>query len=182
MSKDQSPQHASPPTPLRPALFFDRDGVLNLDHGYIYKKEQFEWIEGAMESIKLLNDNGWLVLVVTNQSGIARGYYDRQAVLDLHHWMQSELLNYAAHVDAFYFCPHHPEGSVIELSHACDCRKPAPGMLLKALDEWPIDRRRSCLIGDKSSDIQAAAGAGINGILFEGGELYSIIHNVIGSN
>jgi D-glycero-D-manno-heptose 1,7-bisphosphate phosphatase len=150
----------------RPTVFFDRDGVLNHDNGYTHRIEDFRWVEGGMEAIKLCNDRGWLAIVVTNQAGIARGYYDEPAVERLHAWMQEQLRAVGAHVDAFYFCPHHPEGTVPKLSITCDCRKPAPGMLLQAMDEWPVDRNRTCLIGDKPSDIEAARRAGINGVIF----------------
>jgi D,D-heptose 1,7-bisphosphate phosphatase len=167
------------PSRRRPALFFDRDGVLNQDRGYVHRPEDFDWIEGAIEAIKLLNDRGWLVIVVTNQAGIARGYYPESAVDDLHDWMQRELMLRGAHVDAFYHCPHHPEGTVSDLAVVCDCRKPAPGMLLKALDEWPIDAQHSWLIGDKASDLEAAKRAGVRAVLFDGKGLSDIVRGLV---
>lgn len=170
------------PSRRRPALFFDRDGVLNQDDGYVYRPEDFDWIVGAIEAIKLLNDRGWLVIVVTNQAGIARGYYPEGAVDNLHDWMQDELLKHGAHVDVFYHCPHHPEGSVSELAVECDCRKPAPGMLLKAFDEWPIDAQHSWLIGDKASDLEAAERAGIKALLFDGKDLATVVRRLVESD
>lgn len=166
---------------LRPAIFLDRDGVLNYDDGYTHRIENFRWIPGAMETIRFFNDQGWLVFVVTNQAGIARGFYDEATVLALHEWMQTQLRQQGAHIDAFYFCPHHPEGMVKELAIECNCRKPAPGMLLKAMKEWPeIDINSSWLIGDKLSDLEAAARSGVRGRLFEDWNLLSIAHDILG--
>lgn len=156
------------PNRLRPTIFFDRDGVLNYDKGYTHRIEDFCWIDGAIEAIKLFNDKGWFVIVVTNQAGIARGYYDSAAVDKLHAWMQDQLRAKGAHIDAFYYCPHHPDGTESSLTIACKCRKPEPGMLMRAFAEWPIDLARSVLIGDKPSDLEAAHKAGIQGVSFDG--------------
>ncbi len=150
----------------RPAAFFDRDGVLNVDHGYTHKPEQLEWIAGAPEAVRLLNDAGYFVFVITNQSGVARGYYEEAAVHQFHTHMQDALRAQGAHVDAFYYCPHHPEGTVKELAVRCRCRKPEPGMLEQAAREWPIDQACSFLIGDKDADMAAAAAFKIRGIKF----------------
>lgn len=163
----------------RPAVFFDRDGVLNLDHGYVHRPEDFHWSDGAMAAIKYLNERDWLVFVVTNQSGVARGYYGEDAVLRLHAWMQAELARRGAHVDAFYYCPHHPDGEVAELAIACDCRKPEPGMLLRALAEWPVDSAASLLLGDRVSDLEAAHRAGVRGVLYPGGDLLACIRRLV---
>ena len=168
------------PSRRRSTVFFDRDGVLNHDDGYTYRIEGFRWMRGAIDAIKLCNDRGWLVFVVTNQAGIARGFYDDSDVERLHAWMQAEFCSYGAHVDAFYYCPHHLEGTVTSLSVACECRKPEPGMLLRALNEWPIDRDHAYLIGDKSSDMEAAARAGVKGILFEGEGLLELARQIAG--
>lgn len=162
----------------RPVVFFDRDGVLNHDEGYTYRINDFKWIFGAINAIKRCNDRGWFVIVVTNQSGIARGFYDESAVEDLHEWMQEELKTKGAHIDAFYYCPHHPEGVITEFSISCGCRKPEPGMLIKALSEWPIDISRSALIGDKQSDIDAASRVGIRGMLYQGQDLLGLVDSV----
>ena len=151
----------------RPAAFLDRDGVLNDDHGYTHKPEQLERIDGAPVAVRLLNEAGYTVIVITNQSGVARGYYDEAAVRQFHAHMQDALRARGAHIDAFYYCPHHPEGTVKEFAVRCRCRKPAPGMLEQAAREWPIDPGRSFLIGDKDDDMAAAAAFNIRGIKFD---------------
>ena len=163
---------------LRPAVFFDRDGVLNVDVNYLYKIEDFCWMPGAKEAIKYYNDQGYLVFVVTNQSGVARGYYSEADVHNLHKWMQKELAEAGARIDAFYHCPHHVQGSVAEYRLDCGCRKPAPGLILQAMEEWPVDKKKSFLIGDKPSDVEAAQTAGIKGYLFPGGNLYDFVTNI----
>jgi D-glycero-D-manno-heptose 1,7-bisphosphate phosphatase len=151
----------------RPAAFLDRDGVLNVDHGFTYRPEQLEWIEGAAEAVRLLNEAGYYVLVITNQSGIARGLYDEATLKSFHVHMQNSLAAHGAHIDAFYFCPHHPEGTVKSLAVRCRCRKPGPGMLEHAAREWPIDINASFLIGDKDDDMAAATAFNIRGIKFD---------------
>jgi D-glycero-D-manno-heptose 1,7-bisphosphate phosphatase len=151
----------------RPAAFFDRDGVLNVDRGYTHRPEQLEWVNGAPEAVRLLNEAGYYVFVVTNQSGIARGYYDEAAVKSFHLHMQDALAAHGAHIDAFYFCPHHPDGSVKSFAMRCRCRKPEPGLLEQAAHEWPIDLAASILIGDKDDDMSAAASFKIRGIKFD---------------
>jgi D-glycero-D-manno-heptose 1,7-bisphosphate phosphatase len=149
----------------RPAIFFDRDGVLNEDPGYLHKPEDFRWMPGAREAVRFANDAGWLTFVITNQAGVARGYYDEAAVHHLHGWIAGELAASGAHIDAFYHCPHHPTAGKGAYLQACECRKPAPGMVLKAMTEWPVDRSKSLLIGDYPSDIEAARAAGVEGRL-----------------
>lgn len=151
----------------RPAAFLDRDGVLNVDHGYTHKPEQLEWIDGAPEAVRLLNEAGYFVLVITNQSGVARGFYDEATVKSFHVHMQDSLATHGAHVDAFYYCPHHPEGTIKSLAIRCRCRKPGPGMLEQAAREWPIDLGSTFLIGDKDDDIAAATAFNIRGIKFD---------------
>ena len=126
-------------SPRRPAAFLDRDGVLNLDHGYVHRPEQLEWVAGAPESVRLLNEAGYYVLVISNQSGVARGFFDEAAVKAFHAHMQNVLAGKGAHIDAFYFCPHHPEGTVKAFAMTCSCRKPRTGMLEQAARDWPID-------------------------------------------
>ena len=159
----------------KPAVFFDRDGVLNIDSGYTYRQQDFAWMPGAIETIRYFNDLGYYVFVVTNQSGVARGYYSEQDIDILHEFMNAELKKHGAHVDAFYYCPHHPQGEVERYCIVCNCRKPATGMLVQAFQEWNVDLEKSLLIGDKISDIQAAEAIGIKGILYEGVNLYEFI-------
>lgn len=157
---------------LRPALFLDRDGVLNEDRGYVARWEDFAWIEGAREAVAAFNAAGWLVIVVTNQSGVGRGYYTEQAMHTLHTRMADELAAAGARIDAFYFAPQHPEAPSEAYRHPDPPdRKPNPGMILRALADWPIDKARSVLVGDKLSDMEAARRAGVRALRFRGGDL-----------
>jgi len=148
----------------RPAAFLDRDGVLNRDAGYVWRPQDFEWLSGARQAIKILNDAGFFVVIATNQAGVARGLYREIDVASLHRWINEDLAVDGAHIDAFYYCPHHPTEGVGAYRRICDCRKPAPGMLLQAMRDWPIDRAASFMIGDKDIDLEAAHAAGIRGI------------------
>ena len=139
---------------LRPAAFLDRDGVINKEKGYLYKIDDFEWIEGAKESIKYLNDNGYYVFVVTNQSGIARGYYNESDYLKITRWMVRQFKNNDVNILDIFHCPHGPNSK-------CICRKPKPGMLNQAIRKYNVDLRNSWMIGDKETDMQAAMAAGI---------------------
>lgn len=158
------------------AIFFDRDGVLNEEVGYLWEIEKFKWIEGAREAIKFCNERGILTIVVTNQSGIARGMYTAREVEALHAFMQKSLSEVGAHIDGFYYCPHHPRGEVKEFSVECDCRKPKPGMILRACEDFKINPAQAILFGDRERDIEAAKAAGLReGILFTGGNLLTSI-------
>jgi D-glycero-D-manno-heptose 1,7-bisphosphate phosphatase len=157
------------------AIFFDRDGVLNTDIGYAYLPEHITWVDGAVDAIKLANEHGYLVFVVTNQSGVARGLYTEHDVQHLHVWMQQECIKRGAVIHGFAYCPHHPDEGQGVYNVTCDCRKPAPGMLLSLAKSHAIDMSRSMMIGDKESDIQAAQAAGIKGIFYTGGNVANII-------
>lgn len=160
---------------LRPAVFFDRDGVLNVDQGYIGSVARFVWNEGAREAVAHVNCRGYLAIVVTNQSGIARGYYSEADLDRLHTWMRSKLAKHGAHFDAIYVCPHHPNATVAHYRQRCQCRKPAPGMILRAVHELDIDVQASLLIGDKPSDCAAATAAGVRSVLYSGGNLCAFV-------
>lgn len=162
------------------AIFFDRDGTLNVDVDYLHEPADFVWTEGAIEAIRWANEHGYLVIVVTNQSGIARGYYDAAAVHRLHDWMNAELARQGARIDAFYYCPHHPAGRVPAYTRVCDCRKPAPGMLLRAIAEHDVDPAASLMIGDALRDITAAEKAGVRGVLYQGGSLLKTLQEAVG--
>jgi D-glycero-D-manno-heptose 1,7-bisphosphate phosphatase len=147
----------------RPAVFLDRDGVLNHDSGYVHKPEEFHWRAGAADAIRLCNERGVFVFVVTNQAGVARGFYDEGAVHALHRWMDEQLAAHGAHIDAYEYCPDHPEGTVAAYAKASSRRKPEPGMLLDLFGKWNCNREKSFLVGDQPSDIAAALAAGIPG-------------------
>lgn len=153
------------------AVFFDRDGTLNVNTDYLYKKEDFVWMPQAVEAIKYANDRGYLVIVVSNQSGVARGYYTEEDVNILHRWMNEELKKKGAHIDAFYYCPYHPAGIIPEYTKNSEDRKPKPGMVLKAMKDFHIDPSQSLMIGDKPLDVECADNAGIKGVLYDGKSL-----------
>lgn len=164
----------------RKAVFLDRDGVLDIDKGYICRPDQVEWVTGAREAVAALVRRGYQVYVVTNQSGIARGYYTQKDMEHLHAYMAEEIRKAGGQIDGFYFCPHHPTKGVIpELTVACNCRKPKPGMILQALADHDLDREGSFLIGDKESDVQAALAAGIPGYRFTGTDLLVFVRQVL---
>jgi D-glycero-D-manno-heptose 1,7-bisphosphate phosphatase len=168
-------QQVMPAFTRRPAAFLDRDGVINHDDNYVHRPEQIRWIDGAKEAIRWLNDAGYYVFAVTNQAGVARGYYGEDDVRSLHGWMQSELQSAGAHVDCFEYCPYHPEGAVERYRRVSELRKPAPGMILKLRKEWNVDMEGSFMIGDRDIDMQAAAAAGISGYQFPGGNLLDFV-------
>jgi D-glycero-D-manno-heptose 1,7-bisphosphate phosphatase len=154
---------------LRRAVFLDRDGTINVEKDYLHRVEDFLFIKGAPEAIRRLNVAGFLVIVVTNQSGVARGYFPREAVCRLHEHIQHLLQGCDAVIDGFYVCPHHPEKGQGEYRVDCDCRKGAPGMLLQAARDHGIDLQRSWMIGDKLADIEAGMAAGCRSILVRTG-------------
>nr|WP_321360560.1 HAD-IIIA family hydrolase [uncultured Hyphomonas sp.] len=166
---------------VRPAAFLDRDGVLNEDQGYTYRVEDLTWMPGAREAIRLLNDRGYRVIVVTNQAGVARGYYEEEAIGVFHAGMQAQLAEAGAFVDAFYHCPFHADGTVPAYTvEDHPDRKPNPGMILRALSDWQVNRNASFLIGDKPSDMEAARRAGLPGHLYKGGDLRALVSGIIG--
>lgn len=141
----------------KPALFLDRDGVINIEKNYLHKQEDFEFIDGIFDLCHFYQEKGYLIFVVTNQSGIARGYYSEVDFVNLTFWMIDAFASKGIEITQVYHCPHHPD-----ISGECECRKPHPGMLLKAGKEFNIDFENSLLVGDSERDIEAAHNAGVN--------------------
>ena len=159
----------------RPALFLDRDGVCNVDHGWVGTRERFEWMPGATDAIRLAHQRGCHVFLVTNQSGVARGFYSEADVQALHGWMLEQSLQAGGTLDDVRYCPFHPDAAVPEYRQAHPWRKPAPGMVLDLIRAWGLDPARCALVGDQPTDIQAAAAAGIQGHAFSGGNLADFV-------
>jgi len=166
-------------TTLRSAVFLDRDGVLNEDSGYAYRPDQINWIAGAKEAVRFLNKADYYVFVVTNQTGISRNLYTENDVQDLHRWMNAELSVVGARIDDFRYSPFHPDYDDGRFRSIAHWRKPSPGMIFDLMKKWPIKRNGSFMIGDRSTDIEAAQAANIPGFLFESDNLLKFIQNVI---
>ncbi len=154
---------------LKKAVFLDRDGTLNVEREYLFKIEDLSYIPGAVEAVALLKSAGFLIVVVTNQSGIGRGLYSEPELDQLHAFMQKELEKSSAGIDAYYYCPHHPEYGKGDYLKECACRKPLPGMILQAATELGIDLASSWMIGDKLADVEAGLAAGCSPILVRTG-------------
>ncbi|MFC4487110.1 D-glycero-beta-D-manno-heptose 1,7-bisphosphate 7-phosphatase [Tepidiphilus baoligensis] len=145
----------------KPAVFLDRDGVINEDRGYVHRWEDFSFLPGAIDALRQLQQKGYLLVVITNQSAVARGLCTEADVLALHERMCAFLRERGIELAGIYHCPHHPQGSVSDYAIACACRKPEPGMILRAAQAHGIDLSRSLLVGDKISDLEAGRAAGI---------------------
>jgi D-glycero-D-manno-heptose 1,7-bisphosphate phosphatase len=158
----------------------DRDGVINVDVGYPHRPDQIIWVDGALDALARLCKAGYRLIVVTNQSGVARGMYTESDVQALHRWIGGVASSRGGDIAAFYYCPFHPEGTVEAYRKDHPDRKPAPGMLMRALADYRTDLKRSFLIGDRDSDLAAAAAAGIRGIKFPGGNLDSFVCQYLG--
>ena len=149
---------------MTPAVFLDRDGVLVHDLGYLARREDLRWYPYAVEAVRLLNRAGFLVFVTTNQGGVGLGYYTDAFVRETHEDMARRLEIGGARVDGWFFCPHHPRAVIDELRVACECRKPAPGMVKAAAATHAIDLSRSFVVGDKATDMRLADGVGARGV------------------
>ena len=155
---------------MRKVLFLDRDGVINKDVSYLYKIADLQWVDGAKEALKLAHDSGYELIVVTNQSGVARGYYKETDVQILHDYMGNELFKAGAPILHFYYCQHHKDGN---------CRKPKPGMILQAIKDFDVDVEHSFLIGDSQRDVDAAEAAGVKGYLFTESNLLHFMKKIL---
>ena len=150
---------------MNKAIFLDRDGTINVDKGYLYKPEDFEFIDGVPEAIKKMHELGYLVIVITNQSGVARGYYTENDIEILHQYIDAKLNGYGTWIDAYYYCPHHPKAIISSYRKECSCRKPNNGLFKRAMQEWNINPRASWAIGDKERDIEPARNLNIKTVL-----------------
>jgi len=162
--------------------FLDRDGVLNaseIKNGYVGFIKNFKWIPGAKKAVKLLKKSGFKVVIVTNQSGIARGYFSIKDVYKLHRYLNDELIKFGTSVDKIYFCPYHKDGIIKKYKKNSILRKPRIGMFLKASKVWNIDKKKSFMIGDQITDIEFAKGAKIKGYLFNQKNLYEFVEKKI---
>lgn len=146
---------------MRRAAFLDRDGVINIDHAYVSRFEDFDFIPGVLEAARRLVEAGFALIIVTNQSGIGRGYYSEEDFHRLDAAVREVFARHGAPITAVYFCPHHPSKALPPWRCVCNCRKPAPGMILQAARDWNIDLSKSMMFGDKASDMQAAQAAGV---------------------
>ncbi len=152
------------------ALFLDRDGVINVEKNYLYKQEDFEFIDGIFDLCRYFQDEGYAIVVVTNQSGICRGYYSEEDFRKLTEWMEAEFSKRGIEIAKTYHCPHHPD-----FTGSCNCRKPEPGMFLQAQKELALDLQKSVMVGDKQSDIEAAQKAGVQECyLYDGKEITNL--------
>ena len=156
------------------AAFLDRDGVVNVDKGYLHKIEDFKWIEGAIEALKILKENNFLIIIISNQSGVGRGYFSEQDVHKLHEWINLQLSEHNIKIDDFFFATELPETGISETR-----RKPSPKMIDEAIEKYNLNRNDCFMIGDKNIDLLAAKNAKIRGFLFEGGDLSYKIKKIL---
>ena len=162
----------------KPSAFLDRDGVINKDNGYVHSIKEFEWIDGAIETIKFIKSKGYQIFVITNQSGISREFYTSEDVILLHQYINNELRKKNTLIDDFFFSPYHPEIKNKKYEHLESLRKPNIGMLKLAELKWGVDKSKSFLIGDQETDIQCAKNYGIKGYLFNKVNLFEFISGI----
>jgi D-glycero-D-manno-heptose 1,7-bisphosphate phosphatase len=165
----------------RKLCLLDRDGVLNIDKDYLHQAEDVEWVPGSREAVAWLNRQGFQVVVVTNQSGVARGFFTEDVVKELHDWMAGEVKKAGGEIAAFYYCPHLPGAAVKQYDVDCSCRKPRPGMILQAMADFNVQPDHTFLIGDSPRDVEAAEAAGVKGYLYTGGSLLDLVQKIVKS-
>jgi D-glycero-D-manno-heptose 1,7-bisphosphate phosphatase len=153
----------------KPAVFIDRDGTINEQLGYINHLSRFVILPGVSEAVRLLNKNNWWAIIVSNQGGVARGYYPIDLVDEIHAFLKSSLKEQGAIIDGIFFCPHHPAGVLPEYSSECDCRKPETGLIDKAREAFDIDMSNSYVVGDRHVDIELASRLNLKGVLVKTG-------------
>ena len=176
----RAPPGVAPPGAATGRLaLLDRDGVLIVDHGHVSAPAQVDWIAGVPQAIRSLREAGYAVVIVTNQAGIAKGLYSEAQFAAFMGWMVAELAREEALIDAVYYCPHHPTEGQAPYRADCPCRKPRPGMLLRALADAGASPAESLMIGDKETDMQAARAAGVPGYLFSGGDLGEFVRRLV---
>ena len=163
------------------AAFLDRDGVINKDLGYLYRREDFTFVNGAIEGLRYLVELKYELFIITNQSGIARGFYTEKDFLELDKFMKSELFKKGITIKQTFFCPHHPMAKIEKYRVVCDCRKPKPGLLHQVFSKYNIDKSKSFLIGDKETDIEAGRSAKIKSLLFNTNNLHKYLRSKIKS-
>lgn len=164
---------------MKKILFLDRDGVINIDHSYVYKIEDFEWIPGIFEGLKKAVKDGYECIIVTNQSGVARGYFTEDDVQKLQKYIEESFAAEDIPLLGYYYCPHLPDAPISKYNKVCKCRKPEPGMLLQAMKDISVDKNQSFLIGDSKRDIVAANRAGIRGYLYQNEPMEQFIADIL---
>jgi D-glycero-D-manno-heptose 1,7-bisphosphate phosphatase len=154
---------------LKPAVFIDRDGTLSHEVGYVNHPSRFRLYPFSIDAVRIINRSGWLAVLVTNQAGVARGYFPESMVIEVHESLRAAMSAGEAHLDGIYYCPHHPSVGRPPYRLDCDCRKPRPGLLKRAASELGIDLTRSFMIGDRFKDLETAWNAGASGVLVKTG-------------
>lgn len=160
------------------AIFFDRDGTINVEKGYLYKTEEFEFIEGAVEALRMAQNAGYKLIIITNQSGIARGYYTEEEFLELNKWMMETLAGKGVRIERVYYCPHYPHAKIKEYSIDCNCRKPKRGLYMQAISDFDLDISACYVIGDKIRDCSICEKGGCKGFLIAENEKDDVIEAV----
>lgn len=163
---------------MKKAVFLDRDGTINVEKNYIYKIEDFEFLPRVIDALKILQDAGFCLVIVTNQSGIARGFYGEEDLMQLHNWMTETLLKHGIAISSIYYCPHHPEATIGKYRKNCKCRKPEIGMYLKGVSDFNISLEESYVIGDKLRDCAICEMTECKGFLIENNEKPEVIEEV----